>query len=463
MAATTFSGSMVKYPARVSFATFFGLITVGALLLQLPASRGERADRPVSLLDAYFTATSAACVTGLTVRDTAGEFSLFGQIVILGLIQLGGIGIVTVTTFTLLNLGSQASLRQRNVIAETLGAGDRVDLKWVLRNVIYATFVCEAVGWAILSLRFWMTEQGSLSRALWSGLFHSVSAFCNAGFALYANSMVQYRDDPIVCLTIMALVIVGGLGYPVILDLARNWKRPWGELWQHLSLHSKVMLLGTGGLLALSTLTFLLLEFDKAFRSMPWWQRAMGAAFHAVSCRTAGFNTIDVGTLTNASLFITLLLMLVGAGPCSTAGGFKISTLMVLVLHAWSRFRGASHVNFFRRSIPAETAGRATAVAMLFTVIMVVSVTAILVMQQRQPVADRSQGLFIDVLFETASALGTVGLSTGMTTELSNLARIVIICCMFLGRLGPISVFAAVSSIEQRHTLEYEREEPLLG
>ncbi|MAT69790.1 MAG: hypothetical protein CMJ58_09725 [Planctomycetaceae bacterium] len=463
MAVPSFSGSLAKYPARASFAWYAGLVTLGALLLRLPMCRGSAAATRINILDAIFTSTSAACVTGLAVRDTGSDFSFIGQLVILGMIQLGGIGIMTVTTFTLLNLGTRTSLRHRNVIAETLGADERTDLRWVLRNVIITTFVCEAIGWLLLSLRFAFAQGKDFGHAIWSGLFHSVSAFCNAGFSLYSNSLTYYSDDPIVCGVVIALVVIGGLGFPVILDIFRHWKQPWGELWVKLSMHSKVMLIGTAALLAFSTVGIFLLEIDGVLAELPWWQKPIVAAFHAVSCRTAGFNTIDVATLSNATLFVSILLMLVGAGPCSTAGGFKVSTLMVLALHAWTRFRGGTHINFARRSIPSEAAGRATAVAMLFTVVMVVALTALLVIEQHSIPHRESKGLFMDALFETASALGTVGLSTGMTEQLSHAGRLIIIILMFLGRLGPISVFAAISSIEQRHTLEYEHEEPLLG
>lgn len=455
---------MAKYPARASFAWYAGLVTIGALLLHLPVCRGPAAATRISWLDAAFTSTSAACVTGLVVRDTGSEFSFVGQLIILAMIQLGGIGIMTVTTFTLLNLGSRASLRHRNVIAETLGADERTDLRWVLRNVIIATFVCEGVGWVLLTARFAMEEGANLGHAAWSGLFHSVSAFCNAGFGLYSDSLARYRDDPLICIVIMLLVVIGGLGFPVLLDIFRHWRQEsWSDLWVKLSLHSKIMLVGTAGLLSISTVGFLLVELDGVLSAMPWWQRPLVAAFHAVSCRTAGFNTIEIASLSNAALFISILLMLIGAGPCSTGGGFKVSTLMVLLLHAWTRFRGGKHINFARRSIPSETAGRATAVAMLFTVVMVVALTILLVLEQNFEPHRIAKNQFMDALFETASALGTVGLSTGMTPQLSEWGRIIIIVLMFLGRLGPISVFAAISSIEQRHTLEFEHEEPLLG
>ncbi|MCA9236011.1 MAG: hypothetical protein KDA44_11100, partial [Planctomycetales bacterium] len=292
---------------------------------------------------------------------------------------------------------------------------------------------------------------------------HSISAFCNAGFGLYSDSLTRYRGDPIVCSVVMILIVIGGIGFPVILDVVRHWRQPWSELWVRLSLHSKIMLLGTSGLLVLSTVGFFLVELDGVLMELSWWQKIMASAFHAVSCRTAGFNTVDIAELSNAALFISILLMLIGAGPCSTGGGFKVSTMMVLLLHAWTRFRGGTHINFARRSIPAEAAGRATAVAMLFTAVMVVALTIILVLEQNAIPHSKSQGLFMDALFETASALGTVGLSTGTTATLSQWGRMIIIILMFLGRLGPISVFAALSSIEQRHTLEYEHEEPLLG
>lgn len=456
-----FAGSLTKHPARAALGWYLGVILVGTFVLWLSICHGRPDEAPISLLDATFTATSAVCVTGLAVRSTGADFSLWGQLAILVLIQLGGIGIMTVTTYIMFGIGGRADLRQRMIIAETLGGDPRSDLKWVVRNVLLLTLVFEAAGFAILAGRFLL--EMPVGKALWQALFHSISAFCNAGFSLNDDSLERYQGDPIVNGTIMLLVVTGGIGFPVMLDLARNRHGPWSDRWDRLHLHSKLMLIGTLSLLVLATIAFLLLEWNNAMADAPLWQRPMMAAFQSVTCRTAGFNTMPIGTLTNASLFVTILLMMIGAGPCSTGGGFKVSTVMILVTYAWSAFHGEGKVNVFRRTIPMSAVQRAVATAMLFAVLAVVALLAMLFVEQSTLPHPQSQGLFLDAMFEVFSALGTVGLSTGMTSHLSAAGRFIIIVLMFAGRLGPISVFVALSRSAGRSKLEFPEEEPLIG
>jgi trk system potassium uptake protein TrkH len=454
------TGTVTKYPARAALMWYGGVIAVGAVLLWLPVCHTAEG-RAITVLDAFFTSTSATCVTGLVVRSTEHDFSFCGQLVILLLIQIGGIGIMTITTFVVFQFGRRGGLRERIAVSETLGVDPDVDLKWILRNVLLMTGFCEGAGFLVLMFRGLFEEPPLI--AVWHALFHSVSAFCNAGFALHDDSLTRYRGDPLVNLTICALVITGGLGFPVILDLKQNWHGRWRDRWDRLYLHSKLMLIGTVTLLVVSTVAFVLLEWDNAFGSLPFAQRPLAAFFHAVSSRTAGFNTIDMASLTNASLFITVLLMLVGAGACSTAGGLKVSTLMVLLLRARSAFLGKSRVHIFRRTVPRETIDRAMVTAMLFIVSVFVALTVLLVIEQSAEPHPDSQGLFLDALFEVTSALGTVGLSTGMTPHLTPAARVIVILLMFVGRLGPISVFAALSRTEREDKIEFPGETPLIG
>jgi trk system potassium uptake protein TrkH len=454
------AGSLLKYPARVSFGWYLTVIVLGGLLLHRPACRHAERE-PIRFVDALFTSTSAVCVTGLATRSTGNDYNFLGQLVIVALIQLGGVGIITVTTFAMVQLGARASLRQRSVIAESLGTGDRADLRKILRRVLYATFVCEGIGAALLTARF--AFDMPFARALWFGAFHAVSAFCNAGFGLLDDSLVRYQGDVIVNLVVPALIIIGGIGFPVILDLRRHRHRPPRERWDRLTLHTKMMFLGTAVLLILGFLGFLALEWEGVLEEMPWWKRLMVSSFHSVTPRTAGFNTVDLQDLSNATLFLTILLMAVGAGPCSTAGGFKVSTLAVLTMYAWSRFRGGSRVNAFRRSVPNETVGRALTIVLIFGVAIVLLLTALLVVEQAGHSHREAGGDFLDALFEVVSAIGTVGLSTGLTPTLSDAGKAIIMLLMFLGRLGPVSVFIALSSAEGRRGVEYASEEPLLG
>jgi trk system potassium uptake protein len=325
------------------------------------------------------------------------------------------------------------------------------------------------LGFVALALRNLLDMPPRL--ALWHALFHSVSAFCNAGFSLWDSSMIQYRGDLPTNLILGSLIVLGGLGYPVLLDLRKNWHGEWAGRWYRLAVHTKLMILGTSSLLLLGFASFLSLEWNGVLASLPIPERILAAAFHSVTCRTAGFNSIDVGALTSASLLVTILLMMVGAGPCSTAGGFKVSTLMVLILRAWTTFRGYSRINIFRRTIPSTTVEKAIATALLFGIMALIALTALLIVEQHPRSLSveaplelgTRHGAFLNTAFEVISALGTVGLSTGLTSELGGPGRLVIIVLMFMGRLGPISIFAALSRSEKDQRVAYPSEAPVIG
>jgi trk system potassium uptake protein TrkH len=459
----TITGSIARYPARASVAWYLGLIFLGGFLLWLPASQKHN---DVGFIDCLFTSTSATCVTGLysTKGQITGEdFNWFGQAVIVLLIQIGGVGIMTITTLITFQLRGRTRLRERAVLAETMGAGGETDLRWVVRNVILATLAFEATGFVVLAVNN-LVDGMSFFPAIWHGLFHAVSAFCNAGFGLREGNMTPYQGNVAVNLTVMSLVVCGGIGFPVMLDLRRQRRRGWRGLWERLHLHSKLMFVGTAALLTLGTLVLLVFEWDEqVMDDMPWWQKVMVSAFHSVSCRTAGFNTVNIGALTNASLFVMVLLMMIGAGPCSTAGGFKVSTLMTLVCRSWASFRGRRVVNVFRRTIPAVVIERAGVTALLYTIVGGAGLTLLLTVEQSDRGEGEYRGLFLDALFEVYSALGTVGLSTGLTPNLSDLGKIVIMLLMFVGRLGPITAFVALAGAVRDRPIEHPQEEPLIG
>jgi len=454
------AGPVARYPARASFAWYLGLILLGALVLWHPRC-GAEGRPPIGFGEALFTATSATCVTGLTVRQTGSDFSLLGQAVILLLIQLGGIGIMTVTTFITFRLGGHEGLRHRALLTETFGASPTTDLRSLLQNVIGLTLCMEALGFLVLAGRNLLEMPPS--QALWHALFHAVSAFCNAGFALPDNNLIGYQQDAVTCLTIAVLVILGGIGYPVLLDLKGVWGEGWRQAWQRLHLHTKLMLLGTATLLVVGTVLFLVLEWHNALAGMPVDKKLLVAFFHSVVPRTAGFNSVEIGSLNHATLLVLILLMFVGGGPCSTAGGLKVTTLMVLVIRAWKTFWGYRRVNVFGRTIPAEAIARATTTAVLFTSVVIAAVVPLLAIENPRAASAHPDRIFLDVTFEVVSALCTVGLSTGITPYLSALGQFLLIGLMFLGRLGPITVFAALSLAERRQALEYPQEEPLLG
>lgn len=457
---TQFVGSIKQHPARVSVVWYAATIAIGAVLLTQPFSYTDDR-RPISALDAVFTSTSAVCVTGLAVRSTGHDYSWFGQLVIMGLIQVGGVGIMTVTTYITLQFGGRRGLRQRAIVAETLGAGENTDVRWVLGRVLRLTLLFEGAGALLLFVRFLFDYEPAT--ALWHAVFHSVAAFCNAGFGLHDDSLVRYQGDWLVNLTIMGLIIIGGIGYPVLIDINRDWKIPWRDRWDALLLHSKLILVGTAALLTLGAVLFLLLEWEGVLRGMSFPRRVLVACFHSTTCRTAGFNSVDIGRLSSATLFLSILLMAVGTGPCSTGGGFKVSTLTVLILRVWSTFRGRRQINISRRTISETAVDRAFAAATGFTAVAILLLTVLLVIEPASGPYAVAAGDFMDKAFEVVSALGTVGLSTGITPHLSAAGKLVIILLMFIGRLGPISAFVALSRGERKQAIEYAQEEPLIG
>jgi trk system potassium uptake protein TrkH len=460
MSTPRFTGAVSKYPARFALGAYLALIVAGALTLRLPIAHADPA-RPFSFLDAMFTSTSAVCVTGLAVRSTGNDLSQFGQGVLLVLIQLGGIGIITVTT--LLSFGDRPTggVRQKLAITETLGSRPSDDARWVVRTVIGSVLAIELLGWLLLFLR--NTADMPLADAAWHGLFHSISAFCNAGFGLFDDSLVRYQSDVLVNLTICALIITGGIGFPVMLDVYRGIRVHGRRWYRDLSLHSKLVLMGTAGLLVAGTAAFLFLERDNSLAGLPYSQRVLTAFFHSTTCRTAGFNTVDIAGLTNAMLFVSILLMMIGACPCSTAGGFKVSTMMVLGVLARDKLRGYERVQFARRTLSEELIDRAASAALLFTLIIGVGLTVLLAIEQSSVPHTDSKGLFLEGMFEVASALGTVGLSTGLTTKLGDGGRWLLIVLMLIGRLGPISLFVAVSRVRRDQRLAYAKEDVLIG
>ena len=453
-----FTGSLASYSARWSFFTYLGAIAIGTGLLALPAARAP-AQPPLTIVDAAFTATSACCVTGLTVRSTVEDFSPFGQGVILVLIQLGGLGIMTITTLLIFQIGGEATVRQRAVIAETLGIKSARGLRQLALMVLIVVLSAELIGFLFLTAATWGSHEPL--EVIWRAAFHSVSAFCNAGFSLGDDSLVAYSNDIPVNLIICCLVIVGGIGFPVIFDISsRIWNRE--SLWERLHMHSKLMLLGTAVLLAFGAVSFWLFESDGVLAGQPLPNRILLGLFHTTTCRTAGFHTVEYGSLSSATLFLTILLMAIGAGPGSTGGGFKVSTFMTLLTRAGASFRGQERANFAKRTIPERAVERATATALVFVAIAFVALVALLGVESGGKAAERPRW-FLDASFECISALGTVGLSTGITASLTIPGKFILAVLMLLGRLGPITVAVALSRQRPAYQPNYPEEEPLVG
>lgn len=453
------AGSLPLYPARTSSAWYLLMMVVGACLLALPWSHAPGHD--VSLLDALFTATSAVCVTGLAVASTPDDFSWFGQLIILFLIQIGGVGIMTLTTLFVFQLREGASLRDQAVVGETLGIRGFTDLRWVLREVLIGTLIWELLG-AIALLPVFLSRHSFLD-AVWHSVFHSVSAYCNAGFALQNDSLMQYATNPFCNLVIALLIVSGGLGFPVHRDLYQYVRNVRKRRPASLQMHSKITLLGYGIFFFLGWMTTLGFEWQGALAHLDPVNRVIAGAFHSVSCRTAGFNSIDLATMKPATLVLSMVLMMIGAGACSTGGGIKVGTVMVLMGHAWARIRGLRHLNLFRRTVPPNLMERAMASTMVFVVVAGLSVTALLVVQSDRSMQAEQSNMFLVMAFEVISALGTVGLSVGGTAQLTIAGKVVVIMLMFFGRVGPLAVFSSVSIPSKKLQLEYASEEPLLG
>ena len=446
------------HPSRTIIFSFLGVIVLGWILLSLPQASREG---PLSLVDSLFTATSATCVTGLIVVDTGSRLTTFGQVVVLTLIQLGGLGIMTFSTLFLLMMGRGLSIKHRLILQESLSQYPLKDMFRLLRYVISFTLTVEALGALLLYgkfIRFYTPGQ-----AAYHAVFHSISAFCNAGFSLYRTSFVAFQGDLWVNLVMTALIILGGLGFFVLTDLnvlkrLTSFKRP-----RKLSLHTKTVFAVTGSLLLAGTLLVLLMEWQNTLAGMPIGMKLLTSFFQSVTARTAGFNTLLTDKLNNATLFLLIVLMFIGASPGSTGGGIKTSTFGVLVALMLARLRGRRNVELFHRTISLAIVSRAVSVAAL-ALITVAVITMILSVTEGGLVSSQlERGRFLELLFETTSAFGTVGLSTGVTSSLTILGKILISITIFIGRVGPLTLALAIGQRAVRRTYEYPEENVMVG
>ncbi|MDX9967108.1 potassium transporter [Sulfuricurvum sp. IAE1] len=403
--------------------SFIGLILFGALLLLMPfAHNGE-----LRFIDALFTSTSAVCVTGLIVKDTPIDFTPAGQAVIMLLIQIGGLGYMTAVTFLAVMRRQKIGHRDRLILQESLNYPGMDGLIRFLKIVFGSIFIIEVIGMFILTLRFWVDMP--LEKAVWYGAFHAVSAFNNAGFSLFSDNMMGYRGDWIINLTIPGLIILGGLGYIVLTELYHFRKK---EILR-LSTHTKIVLVMTVILIVIGMGLLLSLEWNNAFKPLSWDEKLLAAWFASVNYRTAGFNSIDLSTLSDANLFFSTFFMMIGGAPGGTAGGIKITAVALALIGVWYTLRGDTHVHIFRRSVPAYQIQKAYAIIFVASFYVVAS-TVLLSEIERLP--------FLRTLFEACSAFGTVGLSTGNGGVLSYSAlfsdwgKANIILLMFMGRIG---------------------------
>ena len=460
-----------RSPTRTLIASFLVLIISGAGLLMLPrASTGEN----LSFVDALFTATSATCVTGLIVKDTGQDFSLMGQLVILALIQLGGLGIVVFGAVFALLLGQALSLRESVAMQDLLSARTLSRIGNMIAFIFVGTVLIEAIG-SVSLFRMWDDVPGRVANVheqWFYSIFHSISAFCNAGFSLFSDSFVSYNKRPEVYVVVCPLIVLGGLGFGVLYDLAnivadrvkRFFKRWFNKRYRfsmeaprRMRLQTKIVLSVSACLIILGMVAMLLFERYASGSGSAEKTGVLGALFQSITARTAGFNTVKVSGLSASSKFVLILLMFIGGSPGSTAGGIKTVTLAVVMMTAIAALRKRQEVEMFKRSVRIVVVGRAITVTLLFVAVLFAA-TLILT------ITENSRGLTLsDVMFEAGSALGTVGLTTGITPSLTNAGKLIIIAVMLIGRLGPLTLLAALTFNLKPARYNYPDEAVIVG
>jgi len=431
-------------PSIVIIISFALIILSGALLLWLPFSTAP--GKTTSFIDAYFTANSATCVTGLVVVDTGSHYTFWGKLIILGLIQLGGLGYMTFSTLIVILLRQKVFISQRLAVREAMNLFSSQGAVRFILYVFSIVITFESLGAAILFFRWW-PEMGAW-RALKSGIFHSVSAFCNAGFDIMGGfrSFTGYVGDPVVNLTIMGLIIIGGIGFMVLADIIER---------RHFSLHSKLVIITTLFLIFGGAGMFFLFEHlnPHTLAKLPLGSQIWASFFQSVTARTAGFNTIDLSRLAGPAVFVLISLMFIGASPGGTGGGIKTTTFALLLLTMRSAILGRYHTEVFGRRINYETVRKALTIALLAFFLVILS-SAIVSYQGFE---------FSKILFEVTSAFGTVGLSMGITTKLSNLSKIVVALTMFIGRVGPLTLFVGLTLSKYEKKTMFPKEDISIG
>jgi trk system potassium uptake protein TrkH len=434
-------------PYQILAMGFAGLILLGALLLTTPmaSANGVR----VGFIDALFTATSAVCVTGLVVVDTGTRFSLFGQMVVILLIQAGGLGIMTMATLMALVMGKKIQLRERLIMQEAL---NQLTMSGVVRLTLYiikTTLVIEFIGGTILAYH-WYKELGS--QGIYYGYWHAISAFCNAGFDLFGGfrGLTDFVEDVTVNLVISFLIILGGIGFTVMADVWNNRR------FSRFSLHTKVVIVTTLFLIAFGTLAIMVLEWNNpaTLEPLSFHGKVLASYFQSVTPRTAGYNTLPLGEMASATLFLIIILMFIGASPGSTGGGVKTTTAGILVAAIWALIRGKEDVEMFQRRIAKGIVYKAFAVVFLAAA-LVIFVTMMLSITESEP--------FLNILFEVVSAFGTVGLTTGITPSLTVSGKIWIIITMFAGRVGPVTLALALAMRQGRSLIQYPEGKVTIG
>jgi len=450
--ASSFLFRLKLQPAQVILFSFAGWITLGALVLMLPVSANP--GKSISLIDAFFMSTSATCVTGLASISLVDDLSVFGQMVLLVLLQVGGLGIMTLSSSMAVLMGKNLEMREQVIMHDVLDTSSSEELLNLVVNVIRYTFAIEFVGAILLTIGFYQ-EGFEIGQSLYYGFYHSISAFCNAGFALWNNNLEDFKFAPLIHFTIAFLIIFGGIGFSVLKDVGDMLKKKQRSL-RALSLHTKIVLVTNTLLLITGTFYLFFGEFLHSFQDYSMWEKFQVAFFQSTTTRTAGFNTVSMMALQPHCIYLMILLMFIGASPGSTGGGVKTSTFAILLYSVKATLQGRQEVEMFERRIPAQTVVKSIAI---FIICLIVVSIGVLVLVRVEP--DKS---FLSLIFEVVSGFGTVGLSMGITPFLSSIGKLCIISMMYLGRVGPLTLILAVGSrVVLPSNVEYPEGKVLIG
>lgn len=438
-------------PAQILVISFALVIFTGAVLLTMPFS--ARPGVTISFVDALFTSTSAVCVTGLTCIDTVTNYSVPGQVIIMLLIQFGGLGIMTLVTFGMASIGQHVSLKFSLFAREDRPSHTSIGLLELIKYVFWITMTIEFLGALCMFIVFRSLPNFSTAKALYYSVFHAVSAFCNAGFALFTDNLMGFDGSVMINLTVTTLIIIGGIGFNTIVDIIYYFRSP---IRYQLSLNTKIVLYMTAILLIFGTLMIFLIEYnnEKTISNMSFPQKVMASYFQSVSTRTAGFNTIDNGKMMLPTVLLCIILMFVGASPGGTGGGIKTTTAALLYKLVQRVIYDDDQVVIYNKGVPKESVSKAMAVFTISSVLVIVGTFALLFTEN---------GMFIEVLYEVVSAFATVGLSMGLTGKLTTFGKLTISAIMFLGRVGSLTVVMSLAQSKPKHKIRYPEETVLIG
>ncbi len=439
-------------PVQQFVASFILLILSGALLLKLP----DATVKGITFVDALFTSTSAVCVTGLVVLDTGKDFTFLGQVIIMMLIQLGGLGIMTFTIGIFSMFGGSFSIKWRFTFGEIYNDVAIIPTTQILKKILIYSMAIESTVAAILFTQF--IKRYSIGESVWLSVFHSISAFCNAGFSPFSDNLVSYQDNPVVVLTICAAIVLGGIGFIVLTELANLKIRRKKPVFDQFSLHTKIVIFSTVILIFGGASLFMLLEWNHIIKDKTLVSKILISLFQSITCRTAGFNTVDIGALRDSTLSVMMLLMFIGGSPGSIAGGIKTTTFAVISGMVISKFRGDKQVVFWNRSVNEDVINRSMALVILAFIFIYASTISILSVRSFD-----SNNSFLQVIFEVISAFGTVGLSTGITPRFPDMSKLLLSLVMLVGRVGPFAIITAITVNRNTADIEIADENIMIG